>query len=193
MSDPLVIGPRIYLRLMELSDARVLSHSDLTETETWFMERGRMPTSVMAFEHMLREADTKQPRDTWHLAICLRETDEMIGGTSIRDIDWVNRNAETGIGLFGVQYRQAGYGPEAKHLSLKYAFEVLGMHAMRSDVYEPNTRSVAALLKQGYRPAGRIEAEICRNGIYRDILVFDLLRPEWEAAYVAWQSSFDHN
>lgn len=193
MADPLETGPRIYVRLMEHADARVLSQSDLIENETWYMERGRMPTSAIAFEHMLRETDTQSRRETFHLAICLRETDEMIGSTTIRNIDWVNRNAETGIRLFGSRYRHSGYGPEAKHLSLKYAFEVLGMHAMRSDVYEPNFRSVAALRKQGYREAGRIQAEICRNGIYRDILVFDLLRPEWEEAYATWQSALEQD
>ncbi|MEJ7839549.1 MAG: GNAT family protein [Thermomicrobiales bacterium] len=187
MRNPLVSGPRIYLRLMEPADARVLSRSDLVTTETWYMERGRVPTSAMAFAHMLAELDKQDTRSTYYFAICLNDSDEMIGGTSIRDIDWVNRNAETGIGIFEEQFRNSGYGPEAKHLSLKYAFETLGMHAMRSDVYEANTRSVAALLKQGYQPAGKVESEICRFGIYRDILVFDLLRSEWEAAYAAWQ------
>jgi RimJ/RimL family protein N-acetyltransferase len=144
----------------------------------------------MAFEHFLREAEKPQTPTMFNLAICLNESDECVGGTTVRDIDWINRTAETGIVIFLEKHRNSGLGPEAKHLSLRYAFEILGMHAIRSDVYSENTRSASALIKQGYRPAGKIEAEVCRNGIYRDILLFDLLRPEWEAAYAEWREKY---
>jgi RimJ/RimL family protein N-acetyltransferase len=186
MRNPLVTGPRIYLRLMDVDDARVLSEANLIETETWFLEEGRMPTSILSFRHWLKEREGQQPPRELGFAICRRDTDEMIGVTTIRDLDWINRNGETGTGIFRPEFRGSGYGTEAKMLALKYGFEVLGLHAIKSDVFGPNTRSAVALAKQGYRPAGRIEADVCRYGTYYDTLLFDVLRPEWEVAYAAW-------
>lgn len=186
MRNPLVTGPRIYLRLMDVDDARGLSEASLTETETWFSEDGRMPTSTMAFSHWLKESGVQHPPELLSFAICRRENDEMIGGTTIRDLDWINRNGETGSVIFRPEFRGSGYGTEAKMLTLKYGFEVLGLHAITSDVFSLNTRSAAALAKQGYRPAGRIEADICRYGTYYDTLLFDVLRPDWEEAHAAW-------
>ncbi len=58
-----------------------------------------------------------------------------------------------------------------------------------STVFEANTRSSAALAKQGYRPAGRLRWHDVKGGIYRDMLVFDLLRDEWLAAREAWRAA----
>lgn len=191
MPDALLKGPRVYIRLMDVADAKILATADLLESETWHSEHGRVPTSTMAFEVSLRSAEKPELPTKFNLAICLNETDECIGSTMIRDIDWIHRTGETGTRIFRDAYRNSGYGSEAKHLSLRYAFQVLGMHAIRSDVYSANTRSAAALIKQGYKPAGRIKAEVCRNGIYRDALLFDLLRPEWEAAYAQWREKHE--
>lgn len=189
MRSPLVVGPRVYLRLMDTGDARSLADESVTETETWHSEHGRMPTSAMAFEHWLKECEKHQPPELINFTICLRENDKVIGGTAIRDLDWINRNGETGIGIFIPEYRGAGFGTEAKHLSLKYGFEVLGLHSIKSDIFELNTRSAAAIQKQGYKLAGRIEADVCRNGVYYDSLLFDILRPEWEEAYAKWTAT----
>lgn len=189
MNNALVVGPRLYLRLLASEDVPSLAAAELTETETWYSETGRVPISKMAFAHIIAEKQGTPPH-IFRFAICLRESDETIGATNIREIDWINRNAETGTRIYEAKYRSAGYGTEAKHLVLRFAFEVLGMHAMRSDVFAPNTRSAAALIKQGYKPAGRIEAEVCRFGVYHDSLVFDLLRPEWEEAYEEWMAKY---
>ena len=58
-----------------------------------------------------------------------------------------------------------------------------------STVWEPNTRSAAALAKQGYRPAGRMRWFEIKDGAYRDMLVFDVTRDEWLAARDAWRAS----
>lgn len=121
-------------------------------------------------------------------AVCLIATDEIIGGVSVDNLDLVNRTGETGSFLF-VQFRNQGFGPEAKHLILEYCFDHLHLHAMCSHVWEPNTRSAAALAKQGYRCAGRWKWDDFKDGVFRDTLVFDLLRDEWLAARDEWRKS----
>ena len=98
----------------------------------------------------------------------------------------VLRTAETGSSMIGPACRGKGYGTEAKHLLLEYYFDRLGLHAICSHVWEPKTRSAAVLAMQGYRLAGRLKWDDLKDGIYRDTLVFDLLRDDWLAAREPW-------
>ncbi len=190
MRNPLVVGDRVYLRPLEASDADGLARDFSEETET-FMYRGRVPVSPLAFVHWIEELHKNQPPADLDLAVCLRdgeEADLMIGLVNVEHIDWVNRTGETGSILLPARFRGQGYGTEAKHLLLEYAFDRIHLHVLRSHVWEPNTRSAAALVKQGYRPAGRLKWDDLKQGVYRDTLVFDVLREEWLEARAAWKA-----
>jgi RimJ/RimL family protein N-acetyltransferase len=181
MRNPLIVGERLYLRPLETSDAEEIAWQAASESEV-FMDRWRVPFSPIGGEQWISELYKQQPPDTISLAVCLKQDDTLIGNMDLIDIDWVHRTAETGAWINLPEYRGKGYGTEAKHLILEYAFDHLHLHAIRSYVWAPNTRSAAALAKQGYRPAGRLKWEDVQHGVLRDALLFDLLREDWLAA-----------
>jgi [ribosomal protein S5]-alanine N-acetyltransferase len=187
MRNPAMVGDRVYLRPLEVSDAEALAAAISLDPETFF-ERGRFPTSPIAFEKWLSEAHKTETPNEINFGVCLTATDELIGLVNVDHIDWINRTGETGSFFFPA-FRGQGYGPEAKHLLLEYCFDRIHLHALCSHVWEPNTRSAAALAKQGYRPAGRWKWDDIKHGVYRDSLVFDLLRQEWLAARDEWRAS----
>lgn len=187
MRNPIMSGERVYLRALEVEDAEPLALFAAEEPDT-FMYRGRQPRSPLGFGSWIADAYKLQPPRNVEFAVCLREDDCLIGEMGFADLDWINRTGETGSFL-GAPFRNAGLGTEARHLLIEYGFEVIHLHAIMSTVFEANTRSVAALTKQGYRPAGRIRRFDVKGGIYRDLLVFDLLRDEWLVARAAWQAS----
>jgi RimJ/RimL family protein N-acetyltransferase len=186
MHNAIMVGERIYLRPVEVTDADILAAITATETEN-FMYRGRMPYSPLAFANGIREGYKRSPPPSIAFAVCLRGDDRCIGMVGIDSIDYVNRTGETFTDLGPAAIRNQGYGTEAKHLLLEYAFDRLQLHSLRSVVMEPNTRSVAALMKQGYRPAGRLQSADVKNRRYHDALFFDVLRDEWLAARDAWR------
>jgi RimJ/RimL family protein N-acetyltransferase len=188
MRNAVAIGDRVYLRPLEPADAEPFAAALTHEPETSF-ERGRFPTSPLALEHWIEAVYKKPMPDEVAFAVCLRGTDELIGSVGIDHLDWINRTGETGSYLFGPTYRGRGYGTEAKHLLLEYCFDRLQLHAICSHVWEPNARSAAALAKQGYRPAGRLKWDDLKDGVYRDVLVFDLLRDEWLEARETWRAA----
>src|SRR5262249_15733704 len=122
-------------------------------------------------------------------AVCLKEADRFVGLVGVYGIDLVNRVGETGSFLGPAEVRGKGYGTEAKHLLLEYCFDHLHLHVLQSFVLETNTRSSAALAKQGYRHAGRIKWADVKNGPYVDGNGYDLMRHEWVAARAAWLQS----
>lgn len=187
MRNAVMAGERVYLRPVEVGDAEMLADWDATEDET-FMYRGRHPFSPLTHAYWLREQYRKEPPAWVEFAVCLMADDTDIGHVGVDSLDWVNRTGETGSFL-APGYRSRGYGPEAKHLLLGYCFDVLHLHVLVSMVAETNTRSAAALGKQGYHPAGRLRRHDVKGGIYRDMLVFDVLREDWLAARDQWRAT----
>jgi len=187
MRNPLLVGERVYLRPLEVADAEALARLTTEETET-LMERGRFPVSPLGFERWIAAAHERQPPNDVYFAVCLQDGDRFIGIVNVKDIDWINRTGETGTGLGPAAIRSQGYGTEAKLLLLEYCFDRLHLHAVWSHVWEPNARSAAALAKQGYRFAGRLKWDDVKGGVYRDALLFDLLRDDWLAARDAWRA-----
>jgi RimJ/RimL family protein N-acetyltransferase len=175
-----MVGKRIYLRPEEPTDSVNSAKLDRQETET-FYNIGRSLTSSVIFENWI-EGNQKPDLPTWiKFSVCLRENDKLIGDVALCNVDYQRRTAETASYVGPAKYRDSGYGSEAKHLLLEYAFERLGLHMVESWVVFPNTRSAAALRKQGYTEAGRINWLFTHNGNLGNCVVFDLLAEEWRA------------
>ena len=175
-----LVGERLYLRMFTTEDGEVLREASLTDTE--FAHNPRFPRSAMTMNARFRKSSEAELPDNVTFAIVLRENDELIGRNELDFLDMVHRSAETGTELFKPEHRGKGYGTEAKHLLLSYAFDVLNLHMVWSTVWEENPRSRAALLKQGYRTAGSIPWRGQHHGIPSGDWVFDYLATEWKAA-----------
>jgi RimJ/RimL family protein N-acetyltransferase len=181
MRNPILVGERVYIRAVELSDSEALATIDATESETW-MWRAQMPRSPLGYEKWITRLYGEWPPSNVLFAVCLREDDRLIGTVAVFGIDYVNRVGETGSLLGPAEVRGKGYGTEAKHLLLEFCFDHLHLHVLQSYVVETNTRSSAALAKQGYRHAGRLKWTDVKDGRYTDSNVYDLTRDEWLAA-----------
>ncbi|HLT21691.1 MAG TPA: GNAT family protein [Thermomicrobiales bacterium] len=189
MRNPILVGERIYLRPLETDDAEIMARGSALEPDV-MMDGMRIPLSPVTMEHWVRDLHERQPPATIFLAVCLIEDDRFIGSVGLMGIDYVNRTAETGSWIDDAEFRSRGYGTEAKMLLLEYAFDRLHLHALVSHVWELNTRSSAALAKQGYHPAGRLKWDELKDGVYHDILLFDVLRDEWLTARERWRQEY---
>ncbi len=175
-----VVGERLYLRMFTPEDGEVLREASLTDTE--FAHSPRFPRSAMTMNARFRKQSEDELPSGLTFAVVLRENDQLIGRNELDNFDLVHRSAETGTELFRPEHRGKGYGTEAKHLLLRYAFEVLNLHSVWAGVWEENPRSRAALLKQGYRLAGGVPWRGTHHGIPSGDWIFDLLASEWQAA-----------
>jgi RimJ/RimL family protein N-acetyltransferase len=174
------VGERVYLRPLQKADAATFSLWSRRETEP-FWDNGRFLRTTSSGEKFFENLQKETPQNWIRFAVCLRENDECIGAVGIDGIDYQNRYAESESEIVRPEYRGGGYGSEAKHLLFDYAFNTLGLHSLQSWVFFPNTRSAAALRKQGYREAGREDWLIAVDGGYQNMVTFDLLAEEWRA------------
>ncbi len=177
----LVVGERLYLRPFEPEEGKLVAQWSLEDTEISYPE-GRLILTAHTYGHKHKEMASKEIPSWIRFAVVLRETNELIGCNGLESVDWVHRTAETETELFRPIHRNAGYGTEAKHLLLEYAFEHLGLHMIYSYVSAKNPRSGFALKKQGYREAGRFDWDTFSSDGLSGFWTFDLLASEWRAA-----------
>lgn len=176
--NAVLVGPRVYLRPVEEKDSEAMARLQRQETET-FHDLGRRMFSALSLTKWHDGLQKKDPPTWVRFAVCLRENDELIGAVGLDGLDRVQGFAESESELLNPAHRGQGYGSESKHLLLEYAFNHLGLHSVQSFVLWDNTRSAAALRKQGYRNAGRVNWVYVKAGKYGDFCVFDLLADEW--------------
>ncbi len=178
--NAVLIGERVYIRPFEREDAEREALLSRRETEIAFLA-GRQLDSAIEI-NASRSAEERRALPQWiPFAACLRATGEMIGIVDLFGIHFRHRYAETGSYLLRPEDRGKGYGSDAKHLLLEFAFDRLGMHVVQSRVRFSNTRSAAALRKQGYRDAGRLTWTHPVDGAFGNDALFDLLASEWRA------------
>jgi len=107
------------------------------------------------------------------------QDDRLIGFVAIHGIEWNNRTGLLAIGIGGVNDRGKGYGREAIHLILKYAFYELNLHRVGLDVISYNKVAIELYKKMGFQIEGCMREAVQRDGKYFDRIIMGILRDEW--------------
>jgi len=180
-ANAVIATDRLALRPMETTDTEEVA-AWLRNEPVFDFGLDRFPLSAVEIDDWIKKVGKKEPPSNIDFAVVLRESGELIGENGLYSIDWLARTAESGTWIYRPEYRGSGYGTEAKHLLLEYAFERLGLNMIWSWVKLSNTRSQAALRKQGYRDAGRVNWVSLGAGAFDGAVMFDILATEWRAA-----------
>lgn len=120
-------------------------------------------------------------KDTYAFAIRLNEGDEMIGYLDLSDIQWNNGVTWLAIAIGSADHRGKGYGKEAMELALKFAFHELNLHRVQLTVFSYNDRAIRLYERLGFQREGVYREFLLRDGQRYDMILYGLLRREWEA------------
>jgi RimJ/RimL family protein N-acetyltransferase len=96
---------------------------------------------------------------------------EHIGICGLHKIDYRHGVAHSGTIIGPAEARGKGYGSETARLRTRYAFEVLGLRMLISEVFAENTASLKMLKRAGYREVARLPRRYWKRGAYRDSVV----------------------
>ncbi|MCR5808034.1 MAG: GNAT family N-acetyltransferase [Clostridiales bacterium] len=95
------------------------------------------------FEKRLRAKD--------RLSFAIMLDGNVIGEVVLKNIDNATGVCELGVHLKNDAVKNKGYGAEAERLAVEYAFNELGMNAVKADTLIQNSRSRHVLDKLGFR------------------------------------------
>ncbi|MGZ4113390.1 MAG: GNAT family N-acetyltransferase [Tumebacillaceae bacterium] len=115
-----------------------------------------------------------------HFRLRTLETDELIGFVALHSVEWNNRAGLLAIGIGDLANRSKGYGSDALHLILRYAFHEMNLNRVGLDVIEYNAGAIRAYEKAGFQIEGRMRSAVLRDGQSFDRIIMGVLRQEWE-------------
>src|SRR5437773_1508777 len=122
MRCPFLVGDNIYLRPLEIEDARTIV--------PWFND-GEMTRYMLRYQPMTVAKEEEWLKTIYDsptdiaLGIALRADDRLIGVTGLHQVDVRNRHASFGIGIGDKTCWSKGHGTEATRLIVRHAFLTL--------------------------------------------------------------------
>ncbi|MGH2498515.1 MAG: GNAT family N-acetyltransferase [Candidatus Limnocylindria bacterium] len=174
-----MLGPRLVgrdgvsLRPQTLEDVKLLRRLQLQPETTRFWGPRFMDLSDESAEERFKKSATDPASVTWSIA----HAEETVGFAGLFDIDWVRRDAESGIFIGRHDLYGRGIASEAIRLRTDYAWRELRLHRVHNSVALPNRGSRRANEKVGYRQMGLFERAWFRSGEWVHGWLGELLLP----------------
>lgn len=169
-----------HVRLVPLDKARHLENSVtwLNDPEvTRWMLRGDFPMTRLAEEEWFDQASKASTESAFFAVETL--DGEHVGVSGFHAIDWRNRVGTSGTIIGAREKWGRGLGTDSVRTRSRYAFEVLGLRLLLSEVMDGNVGSLRALTKAGYVESGCIPGRWWKRGAWRDSIQMHLEADEW--------------
>lgn len=168
---PFLETERLAIDPAEEDDAEsfvAVNHSDGMQTYGGL----RRPSTTAAVKDYIADTDD--------ILLTVRHEDEVIGYAGLKVEDEIDRRAEVYIYLLD-EKQGSGYGPEALYRILQYGFEELNLHKVSGEAFNHNRPSQRMFEKLGFTHEGTLAEERFKQGQYRDVERYGLLRSDLTA------------
>lgn len=173
-----LMGERVMLRGIEEGDVDLLKTLINDPEVGRYLSDRSFPVSELQQREWIR-AQVSQT-NVKRLVITLKENQESIGVIMLRDIDWKNRKAYTGIKMLNVEkFRKKGYACEARKILNKHVFLELGLNRLEATALSDNKASIRNLEMSGYKFEGVKRKDVYTNGEFHDVNLYGLLKEEF--------------
>jgi RimJ/RimL family protein N-acetyltransferase len=176
----LLFGERIRLRPIE--------RDDLPRFVAWFADP-EVRANLSLFLPLSRAQEERwyenvlvQPPEEQPFAVDARVEGESwhhIGAAGLQNLHWRTRSTEIGLVIGDRAFWRQGLGTEVTAVLVRFAFATLNLHRVALRVYEDNAPARRVYEKVGFVLEGRQRDGDFREGRYRDVLVYSILRHEW--------------
>ena len=176
MYGPVIEGKRLRLRPPRAEDAAemITWFEDLEVTQFLFI---RTPPSLEQ-ENEFLDTRAKDPDSIFWV---IEVDGKAIGSTGIHMIDWKNGFGTTGTVIGDKKHWGKGVGGELMRLRADFAFWQTSLRKLKSGYIDGNDASARAQAACGYVQVGRWRKDRFVDGEWRDLILTELLREEWEA------------
>jgi len=174
----MIKGKRIYLRAFEPDDYRLINKWR-NDPEINHYLGGNV--FLVSSEREKKSVEEKIFDDSKNIyfAICDIHTNELIGFSSINNIDMRNLKAQWGGTLIGdKEYIGKGLGKESAALMLHFLFDQYPINKCYAYCLEEHPATINLFLSLGFTQDGILRQDVFKHGEFKNLLLFSILREE---------------
>jgi RimJ/RimL family protein N-acetyltransferase len=142
-----------------------------------------LPLSIaqMKKKYEAIEKEVDESKRLFHFTIRSREDDRMLGFTRIEWIEWTHGACSLKIAIGDPVERNKGFGSDALHLLMRFAFSELNLYRLSVVVGDDNQAGLRFFKRHGFVEEVRRRKSLLRDGQTWDLINLGLLREEWQA------------
>ena len=108
------------------------------------------------------------------------ESNELIGVTVLKGINFINREAEFAAYIGDKTHRGKGYSTLAAIMTLDFGFSKLGLHRIFTKIQAQNTSSLRFCKSASFKEEGLLRQSIYKNNQYWDQVILGVLKFEFD-------------
>jgi RimJ/RimL family protein N-acetyltransferase len=176
----LFIGAKVRLTALSKDDAPTITgwylDSDLSRL---YDAAPAHPRSQSRWEKWLETRDDE--KDAYYFAIRPLDGEALLGVVDLSGILWTHGTCWLAIAIGDPAQRGKGFGSDALRLALDFAFQELNLHRVQLTAFAYNAAAIRLYEKLGFTREGVYREFLHRDGQRYDMLLYGLLRREWEA------------
>lgn len=175
---PVLESESIILRPLQQENAKYLF--SISYPEVWTYMFGTINSETEMEKHVSKKILLRNQMTALPFVVVLKETNEIIGSTSIYDINLSQKSCEIGATWYAGNFLGTFVNLECKYLLLKYCFEELKMIRVQFKTDERNIRSQKAIKRLGATKEGILRKErILENGYIRNAVIYSITDDDW--------------
>ena len=165
---------------------RPLSDDDIKLISKWHNDKEIMTlfalTKTTTEEYWLEWfKKIKKDPNVIYFGIVKKEDDKIIGYVHLEQIYWQHKLCrDIGILIGEKDEWSKGYGTEAMHLMITYAFEELDLHRLELMTFDFNKRGLQLWYKCGFKKEGIMRKARFVNSEWHDVIFMALLEEEYK-------------
>jgi RimJ/RimL family protein N-acetyltransferase len=189
-SLPVLVGKKVMLRELELTDAPALFALLTAEEVSRFISPP--PTTVEGFEKFIKWAIAERTAGRYVcFAVVPHGMDTAVGLFQVRQLEPGFASGEWGFAL-GSAFWGTGMFQDGGHLVVDFAIETLGVSRLEARAAVANGRGNGALRKLGAVQEGVLRRSFLKNGQFLDQMLWSILAEEWRQSKAVWGPGLVH-
>lgn len=184
MNNPFLIGETIYLRGLNVEDAKGDYPSWLNdETTCKYSEHHVFPYSMdSAVDYLTKLLFQK---DKIMLAIVDKKSNKHIGNITLLAISSLHRSAEFSIMIGNKEFLGKGISKEASLLMLNHGFNTMNLHRICCGTMVLNSAMMTLATSLGMVEEGIFRDEVYKDGKYHNTVRYSILKDEFNQNLVS--------
>ncbi len=175
--DEFLTGQNVLLKQMEQHHFERFAEIE-NEYSTLLLANDDIPFPLTIEDHSNFFKTISGKKEEFIFGIYEKDTNELIGSCGVFAINWKNLTCFVGISI-GNEWQNKGFGTDAMNTLTSFVFNYIPIQKIKLQVFSFNTNAIRSYEKCHFSKEGTLRNEIFRFGSFYDVLIYGLLREDW--------------